>query len=103
MGNEIPVVTRKSDSDQQVEGTTNILQEISYRKTGVQLEIKPLVQANGLVDLAMYAGGIGGLVVFEYLVVDGDMDADGVSAADDQDGTVGTATFRHAATSTDTE
>ena len=29
--------------------------------------------------LAWYAGGIGGLVVFEYLVVDGDMDADGVS------------------------
>ena len=29
--------------------------------------------------LAWYAGGIGGLAVFEYLVVDGDMDADGVS------------------------
>ena len=34
-------------------GTTNVLQEVSYRKTGVQLEIKPLVQANGLVDLAI--------------------------------------------------
>ena len=51
VGNEIPVITRKSDSEQQVDGTTNVLQEISYRKTGVQLEIKPLVQANGLVDL----------------------------------------------------
>ena len=30
-----------------------MLQEVSYRKTGVQLEIKPLVQANGLVDLAI--------------------------------------------------
>ena len=29
--------------------------------------------------LAWYEGGIGGLAVFEYLVVDGDMDADGVS------------------------
>ena len=28
---------------------------------------------------AWYIGGIGGLAVFEYLVVDGDMDADGVS------------------------
>ena len=28
-----------------------MLQDVSYRKTGVQLEIKPLVQANGLVDL----------------------------------------------------
>ena len=31
----------------------SIVQEVSYRKTGVQLEIKPLVQANGLVDLAI--------------------------------------------------
>ena len=53
VGNEIPVVTRTTDSDQVVEGTTNVLQEISYRKTGVQLEIKPLVQANGLVDIAI--------------------------------------------------
>ena len=53
VGNEIPVITRKSDSDQQVDGTTNIVQEVSYRKTGVQLEIKPLVQANGLVDLTI--------------------------------------------------
>ena len=53
VGNEIPVITRISDSEQQVGGTTNVLQEVSYRKTGVQLEIKPLVQANGLVDLAI--------------------------------------------------
>ena len=51
VGNEVPVITRVSDSDQQTDGTTNILREVSYRKTGVQLEIKPLVQANGLVDL----------------------------------------------------
>ena len=31
----------------------SIVQEVSYRKTGVQLEIKPLVQANGLVDLSI--------------------------------------------------
>ena len=53
VGNEIPVITRITDSDQETEGTTNVLQEVSYRKTGVQLEIKPLVQANGLVDLAI--------------------------------------------------
>ena len=53
VGTEIPVVTRTTDSDQVVDGTTNVLQEVSYRKTGVQLEIKPLVQANGLVDLAI--------------------------------------------------
>ena len=51
VGNEIPVVTQRSDSDTQDAGSTNVLQEVTYRKTGVQLEIKPLVQANGLVDL----------------------------------------------------
>ena len=51
VGNEIPVITQIADSGQQTGGTTNVLQEVSYRKTGVQLEIKPLVQANGLVDL----------------------------------------------------
>ena len=51
VGNEIPIITQRTDSDTEVDGSTNILQEVTYRKTGVQLEIKPLVQANGLVDL----------------------------------------------------
>ena len=51
VGNEIPIITQRSNSNTEVEGSTNVLQEVTYRKTGVQLEIKPLVQANGLVDL----------------------------------------------------
>ena len=51
VGNEIPVIIQRSDSDTQVDGSTRVLQDVTYRKTGVQLEIKPLVQANGLVDL----------------------------------------------------
>ncbi len=51
VGNEIPVITQRSDSNTSDDGSTNVLQEVTYRKTGVQLEIKPLVQANGLVDL----------------------------------------------------
>ena len=51
VGNEIPVITQISDDERQVGGSTNVLQDVSYRKTGVQLEISPLVQANGLVDL----------------------------------------------------
>ena len=51
VGNEIPVITQRSDDQRPVDGSTNIVQEVTYRKTGVQLEIKPLVQANGLVDL----------------------------------------------------
>ena len=52
-GNEIPVVVQQSDSDTQLGGSTNVLQQVSYRKTGVILEIEPIVQANGLVDLAI--------------------------------------------------
>lgn len=51
VGNEIPVITQISDEARQVGGSTNILQDVSYRKTGVSVEISPIVQANGLVDL----------------------------------------------------
>ena len=51
VGNQIPVITQRSESDTQTEGSTDVLQKITYRKTGVQLEIKPVVQANGLVDI----------------------------------------------------
>ena len=51
VGNEIPVITQNSVDDSTVGGTSNILQEISYRKTGILLTISPIVQANGLVDL----------------------------------------------------
>ncbi|MDE0029693.1 MAG: hypothetical protein OXU42_09880 [Deltaproteobacteria bacterium] len=51
VGNEIPVITRISDDNRQSANSINILQDVTYRKTGVQLEIKPIVQANGLVDL----------------------------------------------------
>ena len=51
VGNEIPVITQISDEARQVGGSTNILQDVSYRKTGISLEISPIVQANGLVDL----------------------------------------------------
>ena len=51
VGNEIPVITQRSNSGTQDGGSTNVLQDVTYRKTGLQLEIKPLVQANGLVDI----------------------------------------------------
>ena len=51
VGNEIPVITQRVDDGTVDEGSTNIRQEVTCRKTGVQLEIKPFVQANGLVDL----------------------------------------------------
>ena len=51
VGNEIPVITQISDEARQVGGSTNILQDVTYRKTGVSMQISPIVQANGLVDL----------------------------------------------------
>ena len=53
VGNEIPLISQRSESNLQREGTTDIVQQITYRKTGVILEIEPVVQANGLVDLTI--------------------------------------------------
>ena len=52
-GNEIPTITQLSDAGTQAAGSTNVLQQVTYRKTGVVLQIEPIVQANGLVDLAI--------------------------------------------------
>ena len=51
VGNEIPLISQVADSGTQTEGATNFLQQVSYRKTGVHLEITPIVQASGHVDL----------------------------------------------------
>ena len=53
VGNEIPVVTQVSRDSIQVGGFTNVLQQVNYRSTGVNLSITPLVQAGGLVDIAI--------------------------------------------------
>ena len=51
VGNEIPVITQLSQDNLQVGGSTAVLQQVSYRATGVGLTITPLVQAGGLVDI----------------------------------------------------
>ena len=53
VGDEIPTITQNAvDPGIDTGGRGNdILQEITYRKTGITLEIEPIVQANGLVDL----------------------------------------------------
>lgn len=51
VGNEIPVVTGTSQSTDG--GNSPINKTVQYRKTGVILSIRPTVQANGLVDLAI--------------------------------------------------
>ena len=51
VGNEIPTISQFSDSGTQTEGETNVLQSVEYRRTGIDLQVTPVVQANGLVDL----------------------------------------------------
>jgi Type II secretory pathway, component PulD len=49
VGNEIPILTSNRQSTDSPGAP--VIQNISYRKTGVLLTINPLVQASGLVDL----------------------------------------------------
>jgi len=49
VGNEIPIITSNSQSTSG--GDTPVIQTIQYRKTGVLLTVKPIVQASGLVDI----------------------------------------------------
>jgi general secretion pathway protein D len=49
VGNEIPVITSSSQSNQSADAPT--VQSFSYRRTGVKLDIKPTVHASGFVDI----------------------------------------------------
>ena len=51
VGTEIPTLSSQTASTQQTEGTSNILQAIQYRKTGIILNIKPTVYSDNRVDL----------------------------------------------------
>ena len=49
VGNSIPVITSNSQSTETAGAP--VIQTIQYRKTGVALEIEPVVQSGGLVDI----------------------------------------------------
>ena len=51
VGTEIPTISQFSDSGTQTAGETNVPRSVTYRSTGVSLQITPVVQASGLVDL----------------------------------------------------
>lgn len=60
VGNEIPIITRISDSDQQAGGTTNILQEESpTARPECAAGVKSVVHADGQVDIC---GGMRGII-----------------------------------------
>ena len=51
MGTEVPIISAQTASDQQTDGDTNILQSVQYRKTGIILDIKPVVYSDNRIDL----------------------------------------------------
>lgn len=51
VGTEVPTISAQTASLQQTEGTSNILQSVQYRKTGIILDIKPVVYSDNRIDL----------------------------------------------------
>jgi general secretion pathway protein D len=53
VGTEVPIITARQTSPQQIEGSTGLLQSIQYRKTGIILNVKPTVYSEDRVDLLL--------------------------------------------------
>jgi general secretion pathway protein D len=53
VGTEVPTITARQTSPQQVEGNTGLLQSIQYRKTGILLTVKPTVYSDDRVDIEL--------------------------------------------------
>jgi general secretion pathway protein D len=51
VGQEVPIVTSQSDSNVDREGSSDILQNIEYRDTGVVVSVTPQVNSEGLVNM----------------------------------------------------
>ncbi len=52
VGNEVPIITTQSNATNvQTNGTSNILQNIQYRDTGVIMTVLPQVNSEGLVNM----------------------------------------------------
>ncbi len=51
VGTDVPIITSRANSPTQSGGSSDILQTIQYRQTGVILTIKPIIYSDGRVDL----------------------------------------------------
>lgn len=51
VGTEVPTITAQTTSDQESFGSTNLLQSIQYRKTGIILNVVPTVYSDDRIDL----------------------------------------------------
>ncbi len=53
VGTDVPIITSQSAGNSQTGGTTDILQTVTYRETGVLLDITPLVLSEDRIDLTI--------------------------------------------------
>lgn len=51
VGTEVPTITAQTTSSQQTEGNSALLQSVQYRKTGIILNIKPIIYSDDRIDL----------------------------------------------------
>ena len=51
VGTQVPIITSQTTASQTTLGTSNLLQSVEYRNTGVLLTVKPTVLSNNRVDL----------------------------------------------------
>lgn len=51
VGTDVPIITSQTAAGTQAGGTTDILQSVDYRKTGILLDIEPLVLSGNRIDL----------------------------------------------------
>jgi general secretion pathway protein D len=51
IGSEVPIITSQIGSEFQTDGSTNILQNVTYRKTGIILDVEPIVFSDYRIDL----------------------------------------------------
>ena len=51
VGTEVPTITAQTASVQQTQGNSNILQSVQYRKTGIILNVRPVVYSDNRIDL----------------------------------------------------
>ncbi len=51
IGNEVPIITQQQNSTAQTGGSSNLLQNVQYRDTGIIIRVLPQVNSAGLVNM----------------------------------------------------
>lgn len=54
VGTDVPIITSQRAANAQVGGTTDILQTVQYRQTGIILNVRPVVYGDDRVDIELY-------------------------------------------------